>query len=129
MRLPKIIQEVKEKTRLHANDLVIAFVIICVSLISFGLGRLSILENKKTPVKIESAPAAAGQLITQLSDKEYPMEINNKMFVASKNGTKYHFPWCSGAQRIKEENKIWFASKEEAEKSGYTPAVNCEGLK
>jgi len=48
--------------------------------------------------------------------------------VASKNGTVYHFPWCSGAQRINEENKIWFTSQEEAQAAGYRPAANCKGL-
>jgi len=49
-------------------------------------------------------------------------------YVASKNGSKYHFPWCSGATRMKEENKIWFETKEAAEKAGYGPAANCKGL-
>lgn len=48
--------------------------------------------------------------------------------VASKTGTKYHFPWCAGAQRIQEGNKVWFASAEEARKAGYQPALNCKGL-
>ncbi|MBI5005006.1 MAG: hypothetical protein HZC03_00115, partial [Candidatus Lloydbacteria bacterium] len=49
-------------------------------------------------------------------------------FVASKNGTTYHFPWCSGAIRIKEENKVWFATKEAADRAGSHPAGNCTGL-
>lgn len=49
-------------------------------------------------------------------------------FVASKNGTKYYLSSCGGAGRIKEENKVWFANKEDAEASGYTPASNCPGL-
>lgn len=49
-------------------------------------------------------------------------------FVASKNGTKYYVPSCGGAGRIKEENKVWFTSKEDAEAAGYTPASNCPGL-
>lgn len=49
-------------------------------------------------------------------------------YVASRNGSKYHLPWCSGAQRIKEENKIWFDSKEEAERRGFSPAKNCPGI-
>jgi methylphosphotriester-DNA--protein-cysteine methyltransferase len=48
--------------------------------------------------------------------------------VASKTGAKYHLPWCSGAQTMKEENKIWFDSPEEARAAGYTPAANCKGL-
>jgi hypothetical protein len=49
-------------------------------------------------------------------------------YVASKNGSAYHLPWCSGAARIKEENKIWFATKEEAEAAGYRAASNCKGI-
>jgi len=49
-------------------------------------------------------------------------------FVASKNGTKYYLPSCGGAGRMKEENKVWFTTKEDAEASGYTPASNCPGL-
>lgn len=48
--------------------------------------------------------------------------------VASKSGTKYYFPWCGTAKRIKEENKVWFASRAEAEAAGYEPAANCKGL-
>lgn len=41
------------------------------------------------------------------------------MFVGSKNSTKYHSPSCSYAKRIKPENRVCFASKEDAEKRGY----------
>ncbi|MCA9052050.1 MAG: hypothetical protein KDA89_25100, partial [Planctomycetaceae bacterium] len=57
-----------------------------------------------------------------------PMHIGGK-YVASRNGSKYHFPWCAGAQAMSETNKIWFDSVEEARKAGYTPAGNCKGLK
>lgn len=53
---------------------------------------------------------------------------SKRRYVASKNGTKYHLPTCPGAKRIKEENKIWFDSKAEAEQAGYEPAKNCKGI-
>ncbi len=46
------------------------------------------------------------------------------MFVASKNSKIYHRPDCKYVNSIKEENKIWFQSAEEAQKAGYT-AHNC----
>ncbi len=49
-------------------------------------------------------------------------------FVGSRSGKAYHYPWCPGAKRIKEENKVWFHTKEEAVGKGYHPAANCEGL-
>ena len=52
-------------------------------------------------------------------------QMSQASFVASVNGTKYHLSWCSGAQNIKEQNKITFSSRKEAEDAGYTPAANC----
>lgn len=49
-------------------------------------------------------------------------------YVGSKNSNVYHLPECPGAKRIKEENIRCFASKEEAENTGYRPAKNCPGL-
>jgi hypothetical protein len=49
-------------------------------------------------------------------------------YVASKSGTRYYLPACSGASRIKEENKVWFATVGEAQAAGYTAAANCPGL-
>ena len=48
--------------------------------------------------------------------------------VASKAaGSKlYHYSWCSGAQRIKETNKLWFPTEADAISAGYTLAGNCQ---
>lgn len=45
---------------------------------------------------------------------------------ASKDGTKYYYAGCAGLKRIKKENVITFASKELAEKAGYSLAANCK---
>ena len=72
------------------------------------------IEPARTPLSEEttiSAPAAT-----------------TGKYVGSKNGTKYHIPYCPGAKQMKEENKVWFASKEEAASRGYSPAANCPGI-
>ena len=46
-------------------------------------------------------------------------------FMASINGTAYYPKGCPSASRIKEENIIWFSTREEAEAQGYKPAQNC----
>ncbi len=46
-------------------------------------------------------------------------------FLASINGKAYYPKDCAAANRIKEENRIWFDTKEEAEAQGYKPAQNC----
>lgn len=47
---------------------------------------------------------------------------SQKLFVGSINSNLYHHQDCSTANRIKEENKIWFASPEEGSAAGYSPS-------
>jgi len=116
------INELKNKIKrvvelVERQDIFIVLLLIIVSTTSFGLGRLSAIDESKTPLKINF----------EASQQANIANIVGK-YVASKNGTKYHLPWCSGAQRISEKNKIWFKTKEEAENKGYTPASNCKGI-
>lgn len=117
-----------KKIKPYENDVIVVLVILFVGLIAFGLGRLSALSERKAPITVENLTGAVlARTDFQLSISDINSNIE-KLFVASKNGSKYHYPWCSGAKRMKEENKIWFATKEEAEKAGYAPAANCKGL-
>lgn len=120
------------------TDVFVAWLIILVSIASFGLGRLSALWPKKTPLTVENSRLSElGELsksstvtdrnLNQLNSLNSLDQLKGK-YVASKNGKSYHLPWCSGASLIKEENKVWFETKEAAEKAGYTPAGNCPGL-
>lgn len=119
------------------RELFPAVLIIVVGVASFGLGRLSVGEMAAdTPQEAFSAYTrilpSEGPSEGENGASEAPREVTasstEKAYVASKNSTKYHLPWCSGALRIAEENKVWFASKEEAEAAGYTPAANCKGI-
>ena len=111
----------------NKNDLIIAISFFLVAVIAFGLGRLSVLvENKrKEPLKIERQ---AYQDVDVPGASIRTAAVGTLLYVGSKNSNKYHLPDCPGALRIKEENKIWFSSKEEAENIGYSPATNCDGL-
>ncbi len=48
----------------------------------------------------------------------------NCKYVGSKNSDKYHLPDSGTAKNIKEENKVCFSSKEEAESKGYTAGAS-----
>lgn len=43
----------------------------------------------------------------------------------SKNGKTFTYAWCKGSTRIKEANKVYFGSKEQAEKSGRSLSKLC----
>ena len=112
--------------------------IIVVAIVAFGLGRLSVMPESggapdklpppSTPAAITpNIPATTRNTARDTTPNTAPGSVA-KVYVASKNSDKYHLPSCSGAKRIKEENKVWFSSQAEAEASGYIPAANCPGI-
>ena len=136
-----IVQDLRDKInpRLRAvladNRVFMATLMILVALISFGLGRQSVTDSKATStntpestkatvtssqVETAKSPTNAAAVVTATEDSVY--------YVASRNGQVYHLPFCSGAKRITEANKITFKSKAEAEAAGYRPAANCKGI-
>ena len=106
------------------QSLYVAVIIIAVAFSSFALGRLSISEKAEGGVQVLYPEEFVKRAEESLSGGG-----NRDVVVASKNGTKYHYPWCSGAVNIAEKNKITFSTIEEARNAGFTPAANCEGLK
>lgn len=117
------------------RDWFLGAILILVGATAFGLGRLSTLQGERQGLLIRlpdgttqsaaayqaSAPAAAAAAPAQAA-------AETGAFVASKSGSKYYLASCSGASRIKEENKVWFATAAEAAAAGYAPASNCPGL-
>ncbi|KKS30456.1 MAG: Endonuclease I [Parcubacteria group bacterium GW2011_GWC2_42_11] len=105
----------------------IILVLLLLGGISFGLGRLSATKPVSVPVTLCASETVS---TIEASAISAPLTSSHKtsQYVGSKNGTVYHLPWCGGARRIREENKVWFATKEEAEQAGYRPATNCKGL-
>jgi hypothetical protein len=133
MNVPEFLDIRKEPGR----SIFLSAVIIVVGLASFGLGRLSAQYEavpSQTSVRLveESDAGATGEVEETGSSVGGPgTSVATAIaggVVASKSGTKYHAPWCSGAKSIKESNRIWFATTAEARAAGYEPASNCKGL-
>ena len=120
------ITKIFKSCKTYEKDIILAAVIVLIAVISFGLGRLSKIRENNVPLTIENLKIE----VENPSKDETPNNKANtqKIFVASKNGKKYHYVWCDSASSIKDENKIFFATKEEAQAAGYEPAANCKGL-
>ncbi len=94
---------------------------------SFGLGRQSVTEEavKETvPASFSAQNSPSAEYSPQVMEKN---EVEAR-YVASKNGQVYHLLICPGAKQIKDANKIYFNTKEEAEAAGLRPAANCKGI-
>lgn len=125
--ISKIINWVKS----NQHSIFLAICVILISTISYNLGKLN--SNSKTTVKINSGndvfqASAVQSLVESDSLNTSPSKLKDLRVVASKNSTakKYHYLWCPGAKKIKDQNKLWFGSSQEAESKGYTLAGNCE---
>lgn len=112
-------------------------ILLLVASASFGFGMLVKIKKSQTPVIIRNEPVVENSF-NKIPTENLPVggevkgisaQSSSGIVIGSKNSNKYHYPWCSGAQRISDANKIYFSSVEEARKSGYIPAANCKGLK
>ena len=136
----------------YEKDIFLGLLVVTVACGGFALGRLSKIEETRQAVRIEqvnlsdgsgkiSTPVAKLSIVTDRGGEQSVTQVSatdnlaavgataqTGKVVASKNGTKYYLPNCSGVKRIKEENKVWFASIEEAKQAGLTAAANCPGL-
>ncbi|MFA6257469.1 MAG: hypothetical protein WC671_00455 [Candidatus Paceibacterota bacterium] len=104
------------------KDVLVVIIVILVGLISFELGRLS-KENDQGGLKIEYTDPNLTQTANIISTV-----TNNKTgknFFASSKGSKYYSLGCSAGKTIKQENRVYFATGEEAEVAGYTLSSSC----
>jgi len=140
MSIQELILKIKSIASLaERRDIFMAIVVVLVGFSSFGLGRLSSIQDLKQPIIVQNdsqtasvskaLPTSNLAVNSQKNTATNSSSISPNSVVASKSGTKYHYPWCIGAKSIKEENQIWFSSIEEARSAGYLPAGNCKGLK
>lgn len=127
----------KLKPYLTDDLLFTSILLCCVGLVSFMLGRYSVLEGREpqaATVLLATSPTIQGPVVDAGSSTKSGVTAPPRLdvatqsempYVASKSSTKYHLVTCPGAKRIKEENKIFFSTSEEAMAAGYTPAANC----
>ncbi|MDP3793021.1 MAG: hypothetical protein Q8Q89_04835 [bacterium] len=125
-----------DKIKVYQYHIFLAVCIGLISFINFNLGKINALE--KLPLKIGENgdfKVESGELKADIysatkkqgANDQVPDKKLDTRVVVSKASTskKYHYSWCASANKIKEENKLWFNSDKEAELAGYTLAGNC----
>lgn len=115
----------------QGKDVLTILIITLVGFGSFGLGRLSKeVSNPGITVKEYNLANVEYALSPTVNTPKTPKNQNVfksvKNYFGSSRGSKYYSIGCTGGKTLKEENKIWFASKEEAEKAGYELSSTCK---
>lgn len=105
------------------KDVLIVIIIILVGLGSFGLGRLS-KKAKNESLRVEYT-ANEANIIKSTNKPQNNLEQSRKTFFASNRGSKYYSISCSGGKTIKQENRVYFNTREEAEIAGYELSSSC----
>lgn len=110
------------------KDLLTVIIVILVGIGSFYLGRLS-KQAKNEGIRIEYK----GQVINQeasaikaTNKAEIIPKSASGSFFASKRGKKYYPAGCSAGKSIKQENRVYFESKDIAEAAGYSLSTSCQ---
>lgn len=133
MSINDFTNKIKNKLDIDTFTIMCLFIIVGVGIGSFGLGRLSVLNNRNNQndeVKIvdtrDQQASVAKIDSNSIINNTIEDNINEKKYVASKNGKLYYSIGCSGAKRIAEKNKIWFANESDAKKAGYEFSSSCK---
>jgi hypothetical protein len=121
------------QTHNTVKRLFIPILIILISTLSFGIGRLS-KEAKQLPIKIDlddtystTTGAYNGAIkVEAKSSTSTTATPGESIVVGSAKSNKYHYTYCPGAKQISVANKITFKNAAAAEAAGYTLALNCK---
>ena len=112
------------------KDILTVIIVVLVGLGSFELGRLS-KENSSSGIKIEYPNQQKANVFSAI--ESYSSLLQNtktensagKNFFASNRGSKYYSLGCSAGKTIKQENRVYFATGEDAQKAGYALSSSC----
>lgn len=122
-------EKLKSFLRDEASFMVV--LLLLVGVVSFGLGRQSVISETAESVSHEGAGVIF--IEPERIEKDPVISVNSTepagvKVVASRAGSRYHLLTCPGAGQIKEENKVYFDSISLARAAGYTAAANCPEL-
>jgi len=119
----------------RGKDILTVLIVILVGLGGFGLGRLSKAQNGSGvqieylngPISGSIEPLSQGANVVEALKSEPPYTARGLEgnFFASSRGKKYYPVGCSAGDSLKMENRIYFNTREEAEKAGYTLSSSC----
>jgi|SRR3989344_5033544 len=108
------------------KDVLVVLIVILVGLGSFTLGRLS-KNSSNAGIKIEYIDQTISQganVVSAINSTEKSTN-DGKNFFASSRGSKYYPLGCAAGKNIKQENRVYFNTRGEAESAGYELSSSC----
>lgn len=88
--------------------------------------KVEIVEMSGKTGPVPTAPVPPAEAVGEGEEPEATENTSPSegcQFIGSKNSDKYHAPDSGSAKRILPENRVCFASEEEAQEEGYEPGT------
>lgn len=93
--------------------------------IDYATGESSVSDNAPKPTS-EPTPESTPKP-TPEPEQEPEQETSGTDYIANTNTGKFHYPYCSSVDRMKESNKLYFTgSRESLIEQGYVPCKRCD---
>lgn len=123
MSIPETLLKIKP---LGIIILKIASLILILGLV-FALGRISALSDQTEAEPLEIIyPPLVKTTIPQYKQAGNSSEPDSWGFAGSKTGKTYYPKGCSGLNRVKPENRVYFTTSNQAELAGYHLSTTCK---
>lgn len=119
------------KRKIEAFFLEKVFSWLCLGLlltISAGAGGLKAIWPEKVPILLYTIPDSLHGKVWSPIGPAVQALPNQRMYVASRTGKTYGYPWCGSFSKLAENQKRYFESAASAERAGYRAAKNCADL-
>lgn len=108
-----------------SRKLGIGIVLLCCLAVAYLAGRNTALNEEVQQQSITITEPAASIAPQTLAPSATAKPQKNCDVIGNKNSGIYHVPGCASYSRVREYNREYFCSEEEAEKAGYRKARNC----
>ncbi len=102
----------------------IILLLILSSSSAFFLGRLSSIFDQRPVFEIKDVND--NFVFNNGNTTEKAINTSTSTIVASRKGKKYYFIWCKSVSNIKDSNRRYFKTEEEAKAAGLSLANNCK---
>ncbi len=129
MSIHDLLYKIKGRREVINTTFTYILLMILVAFGSFFLGQLSVSSLEvKSDIEIVNRESVVENDSNVYQDKlqSTTLSVVKGKYVASKNGKLYYTVTCKASNRIKEENKVYFDTTADAEKSGYSWATSCK---
>lgn len=103
-------------------------ILINAEVLKQGLGRMYLFpDNRNEPARIDRLyTAQRAAMADQIGIWTLPVIMEEEYYVGNSRSMRFHRPACESAAKMSDNNKIIFATPEEAFYEGYSPCRNCK---